>query len=158
MFGKYQKCFVSLRKLKKIKKQFIEKELLTLHLKNMDSSTSVSETNENVFLFVFISPFVSFGVLGYMQHFFDSLRKQANRKATENTYQSCPQENQKFIKRMCHMKWFCISSNEKYFPKSIRQIELNYDLITKLPRTIVACNFFSISFKFKRGILLLSTK
>ena len=86
MFGKYQKCFVSLRKLKKIKKQFIEKELLTLHLKNMDSSTSVSETNENVFLFVFISPFVSCGVLGYMQHFFDSLRKQANRKATENTY------------------------------------------------------------------------
>lgn len=86
MFEKYQKRFMSLMKLKKIKKQFIEKELLTLHLKNMDSSTSVSETNENVFLFVFISPFVSFGVFGYMQNFFDSLRKQVNRKATENTY------------------------------------------------------------------------
>lgn len=86
MFEKYQKRFMSLMKLKKIKKQFIEKELLTPHLKNMDSSTSVSETNENVFLFVFISPFVSFGVFGYMQNFFDSLRKQVNRKATENTY------------------------------------------------------------------------
>ena len=39
------------------------KELLTL----MNSSTSASETSENIFLFVFISLFISFGVCIFVQ-------------------------------------------------------------------------------------------
>ena len=37
-------------KLRTIKKELDQKEVLTLHDKNMDSSTSTSETSENVFL------------------------------------------------------------------------------------------------------------
>ena len=45
----------------------------------MDSLTS--EGNENVFLFLFISSFVSFEVWSYLQQYFDSLKnKTSNRK------------------------------------------------------------------------------
>ena len=41
-------------KLKKKKIKIVDKEFLTLHLKN-DSSTSTFEIGENVYLFAFIS-------------------------------------------------------------------------------------------------------
>ena len=50
-------------KVRKIKKELVEKEVLILHCKkNMGSSISTSETSENVFLVVFISSFVIFEV------------------------------------------------------------------------------------------------
>ena len=49
-------------KMCEIKKELVEKEVLTMYQRDMDSSTSTSETSKNVFLFVFISLFVSFEV------------------------------------------------------------------------------------------------
>ena len=49
-------------RLEKIKRELVGKEFLTLDLKNTDSAISTSKTSENVFVFVFISSFVSFGV------------------------------------------------------------------------------------------------
>ena len=46
-------------RLEKIKRELVEKEFLT---KNTDSAISTSKTSENVFVSVFISSFVSFGV------------------------------------------------------------------------------------------------
>ena len=68
---------MNLMKLTKIKKELVEKEVLTLPLKSIVSLTSTSETSENALLAVFISSFFLFGV-GYMQHFFDSVRDQAS--------------------------------------------------------------------------------
>ena len=51
-----------LMKMCEIKKELVEKEVLTMYQRDMDSSTSTSETSKNVFLFVFISLFVSFEV------------------------------------------------------------------------------------------------
>ena len=66
-------------KLKK-KIKIVDKEFLTLHLKN-DSSTSTFEIGENVYLFAFIS---SFGVCIYARDFFDIVRSQtSNKKSTE---------------------------------------------------------------------------
>ena len=48
-----------------------------------DFSTSISETSENVYLFVFISWLVSFGVCIYIQYFFDVVR---NKLQTKNIY------------------------------------------------------------------------
>ena len=42
----------------------------------MDSSTLTSETGETVYLFTFISSFVSFGLIVYVQYFFDKVRNQ----------------------------------------------------------------------------------
>ena len=51
-----------LMKMCEIKKELVEKEVLTMYQRDMDSSTSTSEISKNVFLFVFISLFVSFEV------------------------------------------------------------------------------------------------
>ena len=51
-----------LMKMCEIKKELVEKEVLTMYQRGIDSSTSTSETSKNVFLFVFISLFVSFEV------------------------------------------------------------------------------------------------
>ena len=39
------------------------------------------------------------------------------------------------------------------FPKTINQWEFDYGLFTNLPRIIVACDFYPISFNLKRVIL-----
>ena len=52
------KCTWNCRRLK-----IVDMELLTLHWKKDGSSTKTSETSENVFLFVFISSFVSFSLI-----------------------------------------------------------------------------------------------
>ena len=49
-------------------------------------------------------------------------------------------------------------TNEKHFPKTISLWEFDYGLFTNLLRIIVACDFFSSSFKLRRGILPLLTK
>ena len=74
-----------LMKMCEIKKELVEKEVLTMYQRDMDSSTSSSETSKNVFLFVFISLFVSFEVCKNMQHFFDSVRNQASDKKSKIT-------------------------------------------------------------------------
>ena len=51
-----------LMKMCETKKELVEKEVLTMYQRDMDSSTSTSEASKNVFLFVFISLFVSFEV------------------------------------------------------------------------------------------------
>ena len=51
-----------LMKMCEIKKELVEKEVLTMYQRDMDSSTSTSEASKNVFLFVFNSLFVSFEV------------------------------------------------------------------------------------------------
>lgn len=61
MFG-FKNTKIVLMKLKKIKSELVEREFSTLHEKNTDSATSTFETNENVFVFVFISSLVSFEV------------------------------------------------------------------------------------------------
>lgn len=48
--------------------------------KNIDSSISTSDTSENLFLLVFISSFVSFGVYIYIQYFFDAARNETSNK------------------------------------------------------------------------------
>ena len=63
-------------KLRKIKNILVERKFLTLLQKNMDSSTSTSEANENVFSFIFKSSFVSFGVCIYVQYFCNAGRNQ----------------------------------------------------------------------------------
>ena len=59
-------------KLRKVKNCWIG--ILTLYEKQ-NFSTSVSETSDNVYLFVFISCLVSFGVCFYIQYFFGVVRK-----------------------------------------------------------------------------------
>ena len=49
----------------------------------LGSSTSNSETGENVYLFVLVSSFVSFGV--YVQYFLDEVRNQTSRKQKVST-------------------------------------------------------------------------
>ena len=46
----------------------------------MASATPASETGENLYLFVFISSFVSIGVCIYVQYFLDVLRNQTLNK------------------------------------------------------------------------------
>ena len=64
---------LSFMKPRKIEKKLVNKEILALHKKNMDSSTSTSETSETVSL-GFDTSFGSFGVRSCMQWFFDSVR------------------------------------------------------------------------------------
>ena len=64
--------------------------------------------------------------------------------------------DQKFKKRICHVNVLQILTNEKHFPKTISQWEFDFGLFTNLPRIMVARDFFSSSFKLKRGILPLS--
>ena len=52
-------------------------------MKKQDFSTSVSEANENVYLFVSLSRLVSIGVGIYMQYFLDVVR---NKFQTTNIY------------------------------------------------------------------------
>ena len=59
---------------------------------------------------------------------------------------------------ICNVKVLEILTDEKYFPKTISQVEFNYSLCANLPRIIVACNFSPSSFKLKRGILPPPTK
>ena len=49
------------------------------------------------------------------------------------------------------MNVLSISINEKHFPKTTSQWE--FGLFTNLSRIIIACDFFSSSFKLRRGIL-----
>ena len=67
-------------------------------------------------------------------------------------------EDQKFKKRICHVNMLYILTNEKHFPKTIKQWEFDYDLFTNLPGIIVAHDFSPSSIKLKRGILPLLTK
>ena len=64
---------LSFMKPKKIEKKLVNIGILALYKKKMDSSTSTSETIENVSL-GFDTSFGSFGVRCYMQWFFDSMR------------------------------------------------------------------------------------
>ena len=72
--------------------------------KNQDFSTSVSETSENVYLFVFISWLVSF----YTQYFFDVVR---NKLQTISIY---TRVNKKKIK--CSRKEYVMWSCFKFWP------------------------------------------
>ena len=65
-----------LMKLRNIKKELVEKEVLTLHYKN--SSKSTFETSENIFPFVFC--FFHFELCTYMEYLFDSVRNQASNR------------------------------------------------------------------------------
>ena len=61
---------MSLMKPRKTKKELVEKE---------DSSASTSELkSKNIFLFIFISSSVSFGVRTYIHCFFDLVRNQGS--------------------------------------------------------------------------------
>ena len=71
-------------------------------IKNMASSTSTSETNDNVFLsLVFyilcFCVFASFGVCSYVQYLLNPVKNWASSK---NVCQNWPKEDQKFIKIM----------------------------------------------------------
>ena len=63
---------------KSIKNVFIKlRKPFNFTLKSMDSSTSTSEANKNVFFFVFKSSFVCLGVCIYVQYFFNVVRNQS---------------------------------------------------------------------------------
>ena len=103
---------MKLRKIKTVDKEFDP------ILKKQDFSTSASKTSENVFLFVFISWLVSFGVRIRKQYFNDVVR---NKLQIINVYKSKSKEDQKFKKSMCHVNMLQILTYEKRFPKTISQ-------------------------------------
>ena len=76
----------------------------------LGSSTSNSETGENVYLFVLVSPFVSLGV--YVQYFLDEKRNQTSRKQKVST-----RVNQKGMSRKRALDF----EHESHFPKTISQ-------------------------------------
>ena len=76
----------------------------------LGSSTSNSETGENVYLFVLVSSFVSLGV--YVQYFLDEKRNQTSRKQKVST-----RVNQKGMSRKRALDF----EHESHFPKTISQ-------------------------------------
>ena len=76
----------------------------------LGSSTSNSETGENVYLFVLVSSFVSLGV--YVQYFLDEKRNQTSRKQKVST-----RVNQKGRSRKRALDF----EHESHFPKTISQ-------------------------------------
>ena len=94
-----------------------------------------------------ISWLVSHEVCIHTQHFFGVVRNKLQTKG-----------DQKFMKRICHMNVLWILTNEKHFPKTINQWEVDYGSFTNLLRIIVNCDFSPSSFKLKRGILPLLRK
>ena len=76
----------------------------------LGSSTSNSETGENVYLFVLVSLFVSLGV--YVQYFLDEKRNQTSRKQKVST-----RVNQKGMSRKRALDF----EHESHFPKTISQ-------------------------------------
>ena len=64
----------------------------------MDSSTSTSETSENVFLLVFTSSFVSFGVFIYVCGEKTNFKQKIYIRVNQNKWNM-------FIKGICHENW-----------------------------------------------------
>ena len=116
-------------KLRKVKNCWIR--ILTLYEKQ-NFSTSVSETSDNVYLFVFISCLVSFGVCFYIQYFFGVVEKTSHNKCL---YWSWWKEDQKFNKTICHKNVLQILTNEKHFPKNTSQEEFDYGFFYKFTET-----------------------
>ena len=108
----------------------------------MDSSASLSETSENIFLFVFISSFASFEVCIYA-YFFDAVRWKIKLLT-----------DQKFIKRKLREslsnfdQWKLVSENYKpikvwlWFVYKITENNCRSRLITKFIQTQKRCPTF----------------
>ena len=99
----------------KVKKKNLRKLLLRnlctqKKATTLGSSTSNSETGENVYLFVLVSSFVSLGV--YVQYFLDEKRNQTSRKQKVST-----RVNQKGMSRKRALDF----EHESHFPKTISQ-------------------------------------
>ena len=97
-------------KKKKFAKIIVKESLHTEKATTLGSSTSNSETGENVYLFVLVSSFVSLGV--YVQYFLDEKRNQTSRKQKVST-----RVNQKGMSRKRALDF----EHEGHFPKTISQ-------------------------------------
>ena len=94
-------------------------ETLKLLIKNIwlrvKILTSLSDSGQNVFFFIFISSFSSFGLFIYV-YFFDIVKWEIKLQ-TENVCNSSSKEYEKHIKRTCHVEELSILTSEKHFQK-----------------------------------------
>ena len=123
---------------------------LTLYLKKHDSPWSTSEIGKNVYIFVFISSFVSFGVCIHVPYFFDVVRNQASNK---NYLLRLIKWRPKVHEKATSRKHALNNDQWKLLRKTISHWEFGYGLFPKLPRTIIVRAFWPSSLKHKRGIL-----
>ena len=101
-------------------------------------STPISEVSENV---CFISWLVSYIVCIHIQYFL--------RNNLQKYLQELIKRRSKVQEKNTSCELTLILINEKHFPKTISQWELDYGLFTNLPRIIDAWNFSLSSFKLK---------
>ena len=87
----------------------------------------------------------------FVQYFFDVVRSPSSSK---KYLLDLMKEDQKFMKRICHMNVLKILTNEKHYTKIISQQELDYGLFTKLSRIIVARDFHWVHSNSKEATYL----
>ena len=109
------------------------------------------QCQKQVNMFV-VSWLVSHEVCIYIQYFFGVVRNKHQTLNIKIKRRSKVQEKNISCERAL------ILTNEKYFPKTISQWEVDCGLFTNLTRIIVTRDFSPSSFKLKRGILPLLTK
>ena len=109
------------------------------------------QCQKQVNMFV-VSRLVSYEVCTYIQYFFGVVRNKRETLNIKIKRRSKVQEKNISCERAL------ILTNEKYFPKTISQWEVDCGLFTNLTRIIVTRDFSPSSFKLKRGILPLLTK
>ena len=107
----FWKCSWNWEKLKIVDKGF------QLYINTQDFSTSISETTENVCLFVLILWLASFGVCIYIQYFFDVV---GNKLQTRNIYtrgdkKNMSQKRKEYVIRTCFTFWPMKSIFQKHF-------------------------------------------